>query len=146
MWSTISSWGVCVLCGVEGPSYRLKQHNLSNTGGVYLLCKHWIKTLYYEREREREERVSYAAGASAPKHQPAYTGYVRVFFLFLISLFNSFLYSLAQLQAPSLKREWIRDGFLKLFVFFFYSGLYTPRGFEPRWSFIHKSVGRERGI
>lgn len=57
------------------------------------------------RDREGGRRVSYAAGASASKHQPAYTGSVLVFFLFLISLFNSFLYSLAHLQAPSLKRE-----------------------------------------
>jgi hypothetical protein len=36
--------------------------------------------------------------------------------------------------------------FLNCFLFFiFYSGLYKQRGFDPRWSFIHKSVARGGG-
>jgi hypothetical protein len=93
-------------------------------------------------EAGSEGRVSYAAALL----RPASLHWICSgrFFLFLISLFNSFLYSLAQLQARSLKRERITGGFLKLFDFFLFWTVQL-RGLQSCWSFIPKSAGRGGG-
>ena len=89
------------LCGVEGPSYRLKQHNLSNTGSVYLLRKHWIKTVYDERQRGQACIVCNVQTSDSLHWRCTRRGKKKSSRIFHspFSLFNSFLYSLAYLQA-----------------------------------------------
>jgi hypothetical protein len=87
------------LCRVEGPSYRLKQHNLSNTGSVYLLCKHWIKTVYDERQRGQTCIVCSVQTSDSLHWRCMMRKKKFSYFSFSLSLFNSFLYSLAYLQA-----------------------------------------------
>ena len=87
------------LCGVEGPSYRLKQHNLSNTGSVYLLCKHRIKTVYDDRQRGQACIVCNVQTSDSLHWRCTMRKKNCSIFHSPVGLFNSFLYSLAYLQA-----------------------------------------------